>query len=135
VLGFFPHNICLQSNNGSYVTLIPKIDNPSKVGDFRPISLLNNSVKLLTKLLANRLQTMILRAIHQNQYEFLKGRSIQDCLAWAFEYLHLCHKSGKELVILKLDFEKAFDKLEHEVILQVLRHFGYFIFRHLLNLA
>jgi hypothetical protein len=75
---FFPHNICLQSINGSYVTLIPKIDNPSKVGDFRPISLLNNSVKLLTKLLANRLQTMILRAIHQNQYEFLKGRSIQD---------------------------------------------------------
>jgi hypothetical protein len=52
---FFNHDICLQSINGSYITLIPKVDNPTKVGGFRPISLLNNSVKLLTKLLANRL--------------------------------------------------------------------------------
>jgi hypothetical protein len=102
--------------------MIPKIDNPSKVGDFRPISLLNNSIKLLTKLLANRLQRFISRAVHQNQYGFIKGRSIQDCLAWSFEYLHLCHKSRKELVFLKVDFEKALDKVEHEVIIQVLQH-------------
>jgi hypothetical protein len=50
--------------------------------------------------------------VHQNQYGFIKGRSIQDCLAW----------SRKELVILKLDFEKAFEKVEHEVILQVMSH-------------
>jgi hypothetical protein len=48
----------------------------AKVGDFRPISLLNNSVKLLIKLLANRLQSVILRIVHQNQYCFIKGRSI-----------------------------------------------------------
>jgi retron-type reverse transcriptase len=80
---------------------------------------------MLTKLLANRLQLVILRAIHQNQYGFIKGRSIQDCLAWSFEYLHLCHKSKKELVILALDVENAFDKVEHEVIIQVLRHKGF----------
>jgi hypothetical protein len=88
------------------------------VGDFRPISLLNTSIKLLTKLLANRLQSIILRVIHQNQYDFIKGRSIQDYLVWPFEYLHLCQNS-KELVILQLGFEKAFDKVEHEVIIQV----------------
>jgi hypothetical protein len=68
---------------------------------------------------------VILQVIHQNQYDFLKSRSIQGCLAWSFEYLHLCHKSRKQMVLIKLDFEKAFDKVEHEVILQVMRQKGY----------
>lgn len=67
----------------------------------------------------------MLSVIHDNQYGFIKGRTIHDPLAWAFQFLHICHKSKKEIVILKLDFEKAFDKIEHEVILQVLRHKGF----------
>ena len=48
-------DICLQSINGSYITLIPKVDNASTASNYRPISLLNTSMKLITKLLANRL--------------------------------------------------------------------------------
>lgn len=62
--------------------------------------------------------------VHENQYGFLKGRTIQDCLAWAFQFVHLCHHSKKEIVILKIDFEKAFDKVEHPFILEILRHKG-----------
>jgi hypothetical protein len=122
---FYEGNLCLQSINSSFITLIPKIDNPSKVGDYRPISLLNSSIKLLTKILAERLQRVIMRLIHKNQYGFIKSRSIHDCLAWAFEYLHICKVSKKALVIIKLDFEKAFDRIEHQAILEVLKHKGF----------
>jgi hypothetical protein len=52
---FHSENICLQTINGSYITLIPKKDDALKVSDYRPISLFNTFVKLITKVLANRL--------------------------------------------------------------------------------
>lgn len=78
---FFSQNVCLKSINGSFITRIPKVDVPTRVNDFRPISLLNSSIKIVTKLLANRLQPLITKLIHQNQYGFIKSRTIQDCLA------------------------------------------------------
>jgi retron-type reverse transcriptase len=114
----------LEHINGFFITLVPKKDNPRTVNDYMLISLLNSSLKLLTKILANRLQQVIQLVIHSNQYGFIKGRTIQDCVAWAFQFLHLYHHSKKEIIILKLDFEKAFDMAEHSVILSMFRHKG-----------
>jgi len=71
---FFEEEICLRTINTSHITLIPKKDGPSTAADYRPISLLNTSFKLITKVLANRLQKIIRQNttqkslwIHQDQ--------------------------------------------------------------------
>jgi hypothetical protein len=87
---FFNGAVDLQAINNSFITLIPKVNSPTSVNDFRPISLLNYVVKIITKLMGDILQSVIIPLVHQNQYGFIKCRTIQDCLAWAFEYIHQC---------------------------------------------
>jgi hypothetical protein len=84
---FFLETLCMQSINNSYITLVPKIDQIETINDYKPISLLNSFVKLLTKLVADRLQQVIIQLVHENQYRFIKSRSIQDRL---LGFLNIC---------------------------------------------
>lgn len=95
------------------------------MNDFRPISLLNTSVKIITKLLGNRLQKVILKLVHENHYGFIKTKCIQDCLGWAFEYLYQCKHSRRGIVVLILDFKKAFDVVEYSVMLKMMDFKGF----------
>lgn len=122
---FYNGTVSLESINNSYITLVPKVNNPETLNDFRAISLLNSSLKLLTKILAERLQKIILKLIHANQYGFIRSWTIQDCLAWSFEYIHQCHQSKREIIIVNLDFAKAFDTIEHSAILDMMKHLGF----------
>jgi hypothetical protein len=74
----------------------------------------------------DRMQAIVIPIVHKNQYDFIKSRStIQYYLVWAFEYIHQCQQSKKELVILKLDFAKAFDMVEHSAITLMMKIFGF----------
>lgn len=86
---FYSDHLCLHSINGSHITIIPKKDDAQRISDYRPISLLSTSVKIITKLLAYRLQTVLSSLFHKNQYGFIKHRTIQDYIAWALEFLHM----------------------------------------------
>jgi len=73
---FFSGQLNLECINTLYITLVPKKDNSETVNDFRPISLMNISLKVITKVLADRLQSVILQTVHQNQYGFIRSRTI-----------------------------------------------------------
>ena len=86
---FYDCVVDLTPINTSFITLVPKVSSLEQVNDYRPISLLNSII--ITKILVDRLQLVILELIHLNHYGFLRSRTIQDCLAWSFQYIHQCH--------------------------------------------
>ena len=64
--GFIPRGC-----NASFITLVPKKDNPSYLNEFRPISLVGCVYKILSKILTNRLKKMLPSVIDVNQSAFL----------------------------------------------------------------
>jgi hypothetical protein len=69
-----------KSINVTFLTLIPKVNNPLSFGDYRPIALCNLCYKLISKLIANRLKPILSRSLSEEQLGFLKGRQILDVI-------------------------------------------------------
>ena len=92
--------------------------------DYRPITLLNTELKILARVLANRLQLVISDLIGSEQTFAVKGRSIQDNLHLIREVLEGI-EDGTEAALISLDQSKAFDRVDHRFLATVLETVGF----------
>uniref|UniRef100_A0A2N9IUI4 Reverse transcriptase domain-containing protein n=1 Tax=Fagus sylvatica TaxID=28930 RepID=A0A2N9IUI4_FAGSY len=113
------------SLNATFISLIPKKHGAGKIKDFRPISLVGGMYKIIAKLLVNRLSVVLGDIISPSQNAFVKGRQILDSVLIANECLDSRLKANVPGVLCKLDLEKAYDHVNWEFLLYLLRRCGF----------
>ena len=122
---FYNGTLRLYSLNFGIITLLPKKDNAVQIQQYRPICLLNVSFKISTKVEVNRLTQVADKVIRPTQSAFMPGRYILEGVVILHETLHELHKNKMNGVILKLDFEKAYDKVKWSFLQQTLKMKGF----------
>ena len=128
VLNVLNCNKSIVEINKTYITLVPKTKSPTKMTEYRPISLCNVVYKLISKVLANRLKVTLPQLITENQSVFLSERLITDNVLVAFEVMHyLEHKrDGKDCYMaVKLDMSKAYNRVKWGFIEKVMERMGF----------
>lgn len=118
---FHKGSLDLSRLNFALVTLIPKVGEATDMKQFRPISLLNCSFKNFSKLLTLRLSAVAQRIVSPTQSAFIKGRFILESVVVAHEVVHSINKSGEPGVILKLDYEKTYDRVSWKFLFDLLK--------------
>jgi hypothetical protein len=88
------------------------VASPPKLNDFRRISLVGSLYKILAKVLANRLRLVVGNVISETQTTFVKDRQILDGILIANEVVDEARKLNKELLLFKVDFEKAYHSVD-----------------------
>lgn len=102
------------SLNSTFIVLIPKLEGATKVEQFRPIALCNVVLKMITKILSNRLRPLLESLVSSPQAAFVPGQHITDNTILNQELMHFLNgRKGKTAYMaLKIDMAKAYDRVE-----------------------
>ncbi|KAJ0693348.1 putative RNA-directed DNA polymerase [Helianthus annuus] len=111
--------------SSSFVTLIPKVNDPVNLGEYRPITLIGVISKVISKILANRIKVVMGTITSETQSAFLTGRYILDGPLIISEIFSWAKTLGKELFLFKIDFEKAYDNVNWGFLLSIMRQMNF----------
>ena len=113
------------------ITLLEKKHKDRRfIKNWRPIALINVAVKIASKAIARRLESILPELIHPNLNGFINGRSILDAIHKLDDILEFAKVKECCGILLAIDFEKAFDSLSRSFLFKVLEklNFGeYFV--------
>ena len=122
---FFTNNCLPRCVNATRIALVPKVENPSCMNDFRPISCCTVIYKCISKVIALRLKASLADVIGPSQSAFIPGRNISDAILLTKELLHNAHlNTGPPRCAIKVDLTKAFDTVRWDYILAGLEAIG-----------
>jgi hypothetical protein len=121
----FIGDLPLFSLNFGVIMLIPKVQDITQIQQYRPICLLNVSFKIFIKVATIRLNSVPNHIIQPSQIAFLRGCNILEGVVILHEMIHELHLKKQNGVILKIDFEKAYDKVKWPFLFQTLRMKGF----------
>jgi hypothetical protein len=122
---WFEDRLDIYRLNFAMITLIPKEEDARSMKKFRPISLLNYSFKIFTKAVTNRYAKIMNRLISQCQSAFIRGRFILESVVTAHEVIHEIHSKKEQGLVFKIDYEKAYDKVNLDFLYEVLSARGF----------
>jgi hypothetical protein len=118
--------LSLHRLNFGNIILLPKKREAKTIQQYMPICLLNVSFKIFTKVATNRLTTIAHNIIKPTQTTFLPERNIMEGAVILHKTIHELHTKKVDEVIFKIDFEKAYDKVNWNFLHQTLRMKGFF---------
>ncbi|KAK6143157.1 hypothetical protein DH2020_023505 [Rehmannia glutinosa] len=123
---FFDSSKLLRQINHTAIALIPKTDHSPTVADFRLIACCNVVYKVITKILASKLESVVPKLIDPAQSAFISGRNITDNIFLAQEIIrNYARVRISPRCAIKVDLKKAYDTISWSFLEQVLNGLGF----------